>query len=88
MINRTDKDKVEDRPFNRTFTLDSIMKSWDNIGVVFFARRCLENKKVRWKLDETVPNKLSRSVEGLQKKYTAIKIRLEEEGFNSEYITP
>ena len=84
MINGEEGDNIKDRPFTKTFNLDSIKKSWDNIGFVPFTRKCLENKKVRHEVDETVSNKNSNNVEELQQKYNAIKERLKEEGFNNE----
>ena len=73
MINGEEGDDIKDRPFTKTFNLDSIKKSWDNIGFVPFTRKCLENKKVRHEVDETVSNKTTNNVEELQQKYNAIK---------------
>ena len=80
IINGEEGDNIKDRPFTKTFNLDSIKKSWDNIGFVPFTRKCLENKKVRHEVDDTVPNKKSNNVEELQQQYNAIKERLNEKG--------
>ena len=84
MINGEEVDDVKDRPFLKTFNLERIKKSWENIGFVPFTRKCLDNKKVRHEIDESVPNNHSNNVEELQQKYNAIKVKLHEEGFNNE----
>ena len=73
IINGEEGDNIKDRPFTKTFNLDSIKKSWDNIGFVPFTRKCLENKKVRHEVDETVPNKHSNNVEELQQNYNEVQ---------------
>ena len=84
MINGEEGDNIKDRPCSKTFNLDSIKKSWDIIGCVPFTRNCLENKKVRHEVDETVPNKNSNNVEELQQTYNTVKEILNEEVFNNE----
>ena len=37
-------------------------------------------------MNESVPNNYSNNVEELQQKYNAIKVKLNEEGFNNEYF--
>ena len=80
MINGEEGDDVKDKHFMKTFNLDNIKKSWGNIGFVPFTRKCLENKKVRHEVDDTVHNKNSNNVEELQQQYDAVKERLNEKG--------
>ena len=86
MISSEEGEDVKDRPFMKIFNLDSIKKSWDNIGFVLFIRKRLETQKIRYEVDKTVPNKHSNNMEELQQKYNAVKDRLNEEGFNNEYF--
>ena len=81
MINGRPEDPVKKRPFDRTFTIERIQKSWENVGFVPFTCKCLTNNKVRPELGQTNPDK---KLENLVKEYERLKIDLAAEGYNSE----
>ena len=56
MINGRPGYPIEKRPFDRTFTIERIQKSWENVGFVPFTRKCLTNNKFRSELGQTKPD--------------------------------
>ena len=81
MINGRPEDPIEKIPFNRTFKIERIQKSWENVGFLPFTRKCLTNNKVRSELGQTNPDE---KLENLVKEYERLKIDLAAEGHNSE----
>ena len=45
MTNGEEGDDIKDIPFTKIFNLDSIKKSWDNIGFVLFTRNVWRIKR-------------------------------------------
>ena len=53
IVDGLEEDAEQNRPFDHVFTKENILKAWTNIGYVLFTRKCIENKKVRYELQES-----------------------------------
>ena len=57
-------DPIDMKPFDKFFTKERIVSSWERVGFIPFSRNCLNHKKVRHELGEEGEAKSS-ELEGL-----------------------
>jgi len=82
VVNGNPDDDITLKPFDRHFTCEKIIQSWEKVGFVPFTRNCLNNKKVRHELGNN-GSTVAQRMERIQESYNHLVIAAEEQGLNS-----
>jgi hypothetical protein len=82
VVNGYDDDPIDMKPFNKFFTKERIVSSWERVGFVPFTRNCLKHKKVRHEIGEQGEAK-SAELEDLQDQYDHLVKLARRRGFNA-----
>ena len=83
IVNGCEGEKLNDRPFDFTFTKERILNANARVGYVPFTRACLKNKHVRHDLGQGVKNE---KIEQVNEDYHKAKKELKDQGFRVEGI--
>ncbi len=82
VVNAYDDDPIDMKPFDKFFTKERIVSSWEKVGFVPFTRSCLKHKKVRHEIGEQGEAK-SAELEDLQDQYDRLVSLARRRGFNA-----
>lgn len=82
VVNGYDDDPIDMKPFDKFFTKERIVLSWEKVGFVPFTRNCLKHKKVRHEIGEQGDAK-SAELEDLQDQYDHLVTLARRRGFNA-----
>jgi hypothetical protein len=82
VVNGEVGDPIDMKPFDKFFTKERIVSSWERVGFVPFSRNCLNHKKVRHELGEEGEAKSS-ELEDLQEDYDHLVSLARRRGFNA-----
>ena len=86
IVNGKQEDPVEERPFDCCFVLEKIFKSWMNVGLIPFTRKCMKHPKVRHLLGKggSHEGEMQSKLQHLLVKYENIKQKVREAGLNAD----
>jgi len=79
IVNGYPDDKIDDKPFDKCFTKEIVLKGWGRVGYCPFTREALKNPKLRLELGQTKP---AENIENLQKTYNDLAEKAVERGYN------
>ena len=83
VVNGYDNDPMDMKPFDKFFTKERIVSSWERVGFVPFTRNwCLKHKKVRHEIGEQGEAK-SAELDDLQDEYDPLVTLARRRGFNA-----
>ena len=80
IVNGSEDDAIAMKPFDKCFTKENILRSWQKVGFVPFTRSCMTDKKVRHELGQQDKND---SIESLKKGYDNLVELTRQHGFNA-----
>jgi hypothetical protein len=82
VVDGTEGDPLDMRPFRKFFTKERIVKTWEKVGFVPFTRKCLSHPKVRHELGQDNGARAT-DLECVQANYNDLVLLAEAEGLNA-----